>query len=153
MPDLTTTLTDYLDFELAFIVAYKLDTYSEDVASQVREEVASRNLSPEKLDALVQEKLKTEINDHQQKICPRCSSQKIVTNKEEFHGNNKAFGLDSGKPLTFIEYKLCGVCGWNFLVDETREEKNERRTSVFLSIVLFILIVLLMTYVIEWATS
>jgi len=94
MPDLTTTLTDYLDFELAFIVAYKLDTYSEDVASQVREEVASRNLSPEKLDALVQEKLKTEINDHQQKICPRCSSQKIETNKEEFHANNKPFGLD-----------------------------------------------------------
>ncbi len=153
MSSLTKKLAEYEDFELAFIVAFKKDLIATSVNNQVQEEVISRKLSQEYMDKMVQEKLAIDIRDHDKKICPRCTSKKILKNKEEFHGNNKAFGLDSGKPLTAIEYQVCGVCGWNFLVDETDYERKKRRTSVSISIVLLVLLVLLMTYVLHWATS
>lgn len=153
MSNLTTKLAEYEDYELAFIVAYKMETFTDVVAMQVQDEADKRSLTKESMNALVQEKLEVEIRDHNQKICPRCTSKNILTNIEEFHGNNKAFGLDSGKPLTSIEYKVCGVCGWNFLTDETSHEKRSRMTTNLVSVVVSVIFILLLTYIIHWAIN
>ncbi|MFT5724963.1 MAG: hypothetical protein ACI9JN_002086 [Bacteroidia bacterium] len=153
MSDLTTKLNEYQDFELAFIVKYKLDTYSDSVVKKLNEEIELRNLSKKSLENLIEEKAKNEIKEHQNKICPRCTSQKIMTTKEEFHGNNKAFGLDSGSPLTYIEVKICGVCGWNFTADESKYEKRNRITTAAVALVISILFILLLTYIINWASE
>ena len=146
MSDLEKKLKEYEDFELAFMVKYKLDSYSNSAANKVQEEVALRKLDLKIMEALIEEKQQVEIKEHDYKICPRCTSQKILTTKEEFYGNNKAFGLDSGKPLTYLEVKICAVCGWNFSVDESNYERRSRVRNTLISVTVTILFVLLLTY-------
>ena len=148
LQDLTSTLDRYADFELAFMSAYSAGRYTQEAREKLEAEINRRNLSHESLDALLAEKLEVEIREHDRKICPRCTSKHINTIKEEFHGNNKGFGLDSDKPLTFIEYRVCEVCGWNFSVDETKFEKKERITKALVSLLASILFALLFTYLI-----
>lgn len=143
---LETTLQSYDDFELAFISRFKQEPYSDKVLAMINDELASRGLTTQRLDELVNEKLSVEIKDHETKICPRCMSTRIMTSKEEFHGNNQAFGLDSDQPLTFIEYKICSICGWNFSVDETSYERSKRIRVAVLSLIMSVLLALLFTY-------
>ncbi len=149
MPELKASFTDFQDFELAFFAVYK----AEDVRSEaIAAEIKSRNLGDHKVQQLINEKLSVEVQDHNRTTCPRCTSQRILTMKEEFHGNNKAFGLDSGKPLTFIEYKVCEVCGWNFSVDETEFEKRDRVVRTLVSVAVSIFIVFVIAYLFGWLT-
>ncbi|GEM_PF-1715350 len=151
MSELTESLKDYQDFELAFLTKYRLEDAIAD-REVITDEIASRRLSGQDVQQLIDEKLSIEVRDHNNATCPRCTSQRISTMKEEFHGNNKAFGLDSGKPLTFIEYKVCSICGWNFSVDETGFEKKDRVVRTLVSVAISIVLVFLIAYLFGWVS-
>lgn len=111
-------LSQFEDFELAFFWKYKLDTYMEETQNEIQAYLKKRNLNETKMNALIEDYSHKSFPDNELR-CPRCKSEKIITQKE------KAFDSMNGYKLAeeLLDYKdigsgdidcTCAVCGLDF---------------------------------------
>jgi len=141
MSSIDDKLKDYEDFELAFLLKYKTSNYMDSSLKKIVAELKKRGIDDtSKIDTLIQEKLDIQIEEHNEKICPRCTSSKIITNREQHFSRNQDFGNVTGKPLKYINHKICGVCGWDFHKDFTKNDKRKRIKATLKYILIAILI-------------
>jgi predicted Zn-ribbon and HTH transcriptional regulator len=126
MNNLEKKLSSYEDFELAYLVKYKLDSYMNERQEIVFKHIKSRGLTPDKLKSLVSQYDRKELWDTK-KRCPRCKSSKLQSRKVVPKSGNRGM-YDAAANLRFEESKveetICMVCG--FMVDNPNGENWNR---------------------------
>ena len=114
MTSLEDILTQFEDFELAFIVKYKYDTYLDKSKKAIDLEIIKRKLSKDKMELLINKYEYLKVYDGVQR-CPRCFSKKIAKDVVEYWNTyeDRAAIYDglSGKQL-FKEKLTCIVCDY-----------------------------------------
>lgn len=150
MSDLDKILKDYKDFELAFLVKYKLTNYSDSTLEKIYGEIKLRNLNSSDLEKLISEKLKIDIKNHDFKICPRCTSDKILSSREDYFGDRALFDKTPENEPKYIDHKICAVCGWDFAKNETKFDKRKRNKRVVLSLIISIIVSLILSIMFNW---
>lgn len=144
MSSLTDKLLKFEDFELAFVLRYRGSQYTKQTRDGILEEIKKRGLSDVDLDDLINEKLsiKGDINNHN--ICPRCSSEKIITNRQLFIARGEADGFTEGinemmgEAPKYQSTFECAVCGWDFQTEKNATEKKV--LSKILWLILFLIV-------------
>lgn len=129
MSKLLDKLKTYEDFELAFLMKYKIDSYMKERQKIVMEYIQSRNLTVENLNDLIKEYEHKKPWDTE-KRCPRCKSNKLqstrVMLKNTTNGSPEMY--DSISNLRYEASKheetICLVCG--FMVDNPNNENWNR---------------------------
>ena len=150
MSNIDDKLNEYEDFELAFLLKYKASNYMDSSLKKIVSELKNRGIdTTDKIDALIEEKLNIQIKEHKERICPRCTSTKILSNREQYFSRDQDWDGASGKPLKYIEHKNCGVCGWDFQKDFTKNDKR-KRTIALIKYILFILLISAGLYLLEY---
>lgn len=146
MSDLTEKFKEYEDFELAFLFKYQKSNFLDTTLKKIEDEINSRNLNSKDINFLINRKLKVRINNHKLNVCPRCTSEKIISSREE-SDTQENVGLYKYKP-EYFEHRTCGVCGWDFAKDFTKFDKRKILKifliSIFISIVFTLLFRLLL---------
>jgi len=126
MSKLEKVLSTYEDFELAYLVKYKLDSYMKERQEIVFEHIKSRGLTPDKLKSLVSQYDHKELWDNK-KRCPRCKSAKLQSRRVS-PKTGKGGMYDEAAGLRYEESKveetICLVCG--FMVDNPNGENWDR---------------------------
>ena len=126
MSKLEKILSSYEDFELAYLVKYKLDSYMKERQEIVYEHIKKRGLTPEKLKSLVSQYDRKELWDTK-KRCPRCKSAKLQSSRVSPKTGNRDM-YDAAANLRYEESKveetICLVCG--FMVDNLNNENWDR---------------------------
>ena len=126
MSKLEKTLSSYEDFELAYLVKYKLDSYMKERQEIVFEHIKSRGLTPDKLKSLVSQYDCIALWDSK-KRCPRCKSSKLQSRMVVPKSGNRGM-YDAAANLRFeeskIEETICLVCG--FMVNNPNGENWDR---------------------------
>ncbi len=106
------------DFELAFIVKYKINSYLPDTRKKIIDYVQERGLSAEDVEELINNNSwkTTDINK-----CPRCGSSKIQKTINPKKNTTKAEALDGlmGKE-TYINSYLCNICDYKSPLNEEK---------------------------------
>ena len=137
MSRLEDKLKDYEDFELAFMLRYKTSNYMESTLTTILKELQNRGINKQSIiDDLVSDKLNSEKEAFSDKICPRCTSTKILSDKEPIKDSKSI--LESPK---YTDHKICAVCGWDFSIDDTAEDKRNLRRIIYGFIFSFILFI------------
>ena len=121
MTKLAEILGHYEDFELAFLVKFKYDSYLDDSKKVIDKELNRRGLTADKIESLIDRtavNAKT-INDgllH----CPRCTSKKISKDQVEYWNTYSRIGINDeiatydgiiGKQ-TYKDKLTCMVCDY-----------------------------------------
>ena len=150
MSDLYKILKDYKDFELAFLIKYKLTNYSDTTLKKIYEEIKLRDLKSCDLEKLINDKLKIDIINHDFSICPRCTSDKILSSREEYYGDRVLFDKTPENQPKYIDHRICAVCGWDFAKDETKFDKRKRIKILVLSLIISLIVSLILTIIFEW---
>jgi len=110
-------LTELDDYELAFFAKFKLPTYMKETQSEIKKYIAERGLNNTQIDKLISANPKRETKNGKVR-CPRCSSDKIRTEKVEWTNNAGQIGYEdeiasldglSGK-ATYKNQVICNVC-------------------------------------------
>jgi len=126
MSRLTEILSTYEDFELAYLVKYKLDSYMKERQEIVFEHIKTRGLTPEKLKSLISQYDQKKPWDTK-KRCPRCKSAKLQSRKVVPKMGNRG-KYDEAANLRYeqskVEETICMVCG--FMVDNPNGENWDR---------------------------
>ena len=126
MSKLEKILSSYEDFELAYLVKYKLDSYMKERQEIVFEHIKSRGLTPDKLKSLVSQYDHKELWDTK-KRCPRCKSAKLQSRMVVPKTGNRGM-YDEAANLRYeqskVEETICMVCG--FMVDNPNGENWDR---------------------------
>ena len=126
MSKLEKVLSTYEDFELAYLVKYKLDSYMKERQEIVFEHIKSRGLTPDILKSLVSQYDHKELWDNK-KRCPRCKSAKLQSRRVS-PKTGKGGMYDEAAGLRYEESKveetICLVCG--FMVDNPNGENWDR---------------------------
>ena len=106
------------DYELAFFAKYKLPTYMKETQSEIKKYIAERGINEAQIDKLISANPKRETKNGKVR-CPRCSSDKIRTEKVEWTNNAGQIGYEdeiaaldglSGN-ATYKNQVICNVCG------------------------------------------
>lgn len=84
-------LTELDDYELAYFAKYRLPTYLPETQSEIKEYIATKGLTESKIEQLVSVNPKRKSKKGQQR-CPRCSSDKIRTEKVEWTDTGNRIG-------------------------------------------------------------
>ena len=124
------------DFELAFLKKYKLKTYLKPTQEKVQREIERRRLFNRELDNLIEQRE----NNPKNTGCPRCDSNKIVTEKIEITNGSAGGGgakiayvgaaAASGHDLTSKGVRVvCHVCGY-VLKDDNKKESVIRKSVI-----------------------
>jgi hypothetical protein len=113
-------LIKFEDFELAFLVKYKLDSYMEPTRNAIIAELNKRKLTKQKIDQYINALENTEVEPDGVMHCPRCTSTKIAADQVEYWNTNKRNGLSdevaildslNGKQ-TYKQKLTCMVCDY-----------------------------------------
>ncbi|MCH4551902.1 hypothetical protein [Aestuariibaculum lutulentum] len=116
------------DVELAFFVKYKIGTYTKPTQEIIKEYIYTKNLTEDKIEQLINKKhLKANYNKDL-KMCPRCCSTKIRTDKVEWTNTSNAPGFANevavlsgmAGDVTYKNNVICDVCGY-WLEDPNNE--------------------------------
>lgn len=118
MKNLEEILKEYEDFELAFLIKFKYDSYLEHSQKAINTELQRRNLTQTKILSLQHEYLGKVVNDGMLH-CPRCFSTKIIVDSVDYWNNfsdspsDRIVALDglSGKE-TNKNKMTCVVCDY-----------------------------------------
>lgn len=113
-------LEQFEDFELAFLMKYKFDSYLEGSQKAILAEVNKRQLSKEKIENIVSTIENSSINDEIQHRCPRCKSTKVASDQVEFWNTyNRAGYSDEIAKMdglagrqTYKDKLTCMVCDY-----------------------------------------
>jgi hypothetical protein len=118
------------DYELAFFAKFKLPTYMKETQSEIKKYIVERGLNDAQIDKLISSNPKRETKNGKVR-CPRCSSDKIRTEKVEWTKNAGQIGYEdeiasldglSGK-ATYKNQVICNVCeNW---IEDPNFEKNK----------------------------
>ncbi len=124
MSRLTDTLSTYEDFELAFVVKYKLDSYMKETRLKVIEYIKSRELASEDIKSLIIEYESKQFDDNKER-CPRCKSLKVGVESVDFYNtNSQSISIYDGIKKDKI---TCLVCG--FLIENPNNEEWKRQVE------------------------
>lgn len=124
-------LTELDDYELAYFAKFKLKTYMPDTQSEIRKYIADKGMTEQRIENLIATNPKRETKNGKVR-CPRCSSDKIRTEKIEWTDTKKRahFGdeiatLDGidGK-ATYKDQVVCNVC--EFWIKNPNFEKKKK---------------------------
>ena len=138
-----------MDFELAFVLHYKGMEYTENTRKKIAQEILSRGLTENDVNSLIAEKLDNNIPAGETKKCPRCTSDKIVTDKEYINPmSNNLDDIDSTEPR-YKDVYFCGVCGFN-MSKGMPEKEFALLTKVIVVIAILIGMSLIITLVFSW---
>ncbi|PLW94825.1 MAG: hypothetical protein C0592_01750 [Marinilabiliales bacterium] len=149
MSTLEEKLRSYEDFELAFVLHYKGMEYTENTRKKIAQEILSRGLTENDVNSLIAEKLDNNIPAGETKKCPRCTSDKIVTDKEYINPmSNNLDDIDSTEPR-YKDVYFCGVCGFN-MSKGMPEKEFALLTKVIVVIAILIGMSLIITLVFSW---
>ena len=97
------------DAELAFLHKYKYPGYFERSQYAIRQEIANRGLSTEKMNSYIEEYEFNVANTG----CPRCNSRTTISQQVEFTNTDKYQGMDGLQGRAGYTYNAeCAVCGY-----------------------------------------
>lgn len=124
-------LTELDDYELAYFAKFKLKTYMPDTQSEIGKYIADKGLTEQRIEKLIATNPKRE-SENREIRCPRCSSDKIRTEKVEWTDTvNRAGFADEIAALdglngkaTYDDQVICNVCG--FWIKDPNFEKKKK---------------------------
>lgn len=134
MTDLEDLIKGYEDFEIAFLVYYRMDGFTENSRRIIENELIRRHLKKTDIDRLVAEKLAIKIKDHHQMICPRCKSERILSTREMIRNKHEASEGLAGREPRYEDKRYCSICYWDFSRDKTVYDKI-KMIKIFILIV------------------
>ena len=110
-------LETYEDFELAFLLKFKVNNYLPESKQKIEKEVANRKLTDQDLQNLIDKQLNIPFNpDCKKGCCPRCKSNKILKidkNVRDIHHRGLLTALYlEGKLDSYTHFK-CSICGYD----------------------------------------
>ena len=123
MTKLEKILEQYEDFELAFLVKYKFNSYLETSKQAITSELSKRELTKEKLENLIAKYEHQRFHDSLLR-CPRCFSTKIGKDSVVFWNTYGRIGLADNIAVfdgmrgkeTYKEKLTCMVC--DFVIND-----------------------------------
>ncbi|RDK82538.1 hypothetical protein [Marinirhabdus gelatinilytica] len=124
-------LTDLDDYELAYFAKFKLKTYMPETQSEINKYIADKGLTEQRIEKLIATNPKRDTENGKIR-CPRCSTDKIRTEKVEWTNNTGQFGLEDeissldgldGR-ATYKDQVICNVCG--FWIKDPNFEKKKK---------------------------
>jgi hypothetical protein len=122
MKQINKFLTELDDYELAYFAKYRLPTFIPETQSEIKKYLVKKGLTDSKVEQLVSVNPKRQSKKGQQR-CPRCSSDKIKTEKVE--GTDNDNGIESVDKITATNNlnvkTICNVCG--FCIPEPKIKK------------------------------
>src|SRR5690606_4651347 len=119
------------DYELAYFTKFKLKTYMPQTQSEIKKYISNKGLTEKRIDELIATNPKRETKEGKIR-CPRCSTDKIRTEKVEWTDTENRAGfadeiatLDglNGK-ATYKDQVICNVCGF-WIKDPNFERKKK----------------------------
>ena len=131
MNRITKFLAELDDYELAYFVKFKLETYMPDTQSQIKNYISDKGLTQQQIEQLIATNPKRK-SENGKIRCQRCSSDKIRTDKVEWTDTAYRPGfadeiatLDglNGK-ATYKDQIVCNVCG--FWIKDPNFEKKKK---------------------------
>jgi len=108
MSELDKFISSLSDHELAFFFGYRYNRFLENSRKKIDNEIRRRNLSPEKLKSLKEEKLVIK-SVKESKSCPRCGSDKLFIETDYKELPVSEF---SSAEVAIDSYR-CKLCGYN----------------------------------------
>tara|TARA_R100001369_G_scaffold89859_1_gene127977 strand:+ start:1468 stop:1911 length:444 start_codon:yes stop_codon:yes gene_type:complete len=119
------------DYELAYFAKFKLHTYMQDTQLEIKRHLRKKELTKEKVDKLIAANPKKEAKKGKIR-CPRCSSDKIRTEKVEWTNTVNKVGYEdeiasmdglSGK-IIYKNQVICNVC--EYWIEDPNFEKTKK---------------------------
>ncbi|MEZ5013977.1 MAG: hypothetical protein R2794_06765 [Chitinophagales bacterium] len=114
-------LQEYEDFELAFLVKYKLHAYLPETGKMIQAYIASRGMNEKRIRELIAEYTTKKFEDDHLR-CPRCKSKKRIVEDIVFYNTDKRTSMDVwfDHPVKVKQVK-CQVC--EYLIKNPNSEK------------------------------
>lgn len=132
---LISILDTYEDFELAFLSRYKLSSYMKGTRDSILQYMLSRELTPEKIELLIQKTSNTDFPNDVER-CQRCKSSKLRTDNVEYYNTaagtfaNDAAAIDglTGK-ATYKNQIICEICDLH--ISDPNYERGSNNSTIW----------------------
>ncbi len=141
MDNIYQILRSFKDYELAFYLRYQGKSLTKENETALQKELIRRKLNKAKLQKLISERQSIKIKNHNQMICPRCTSSRILSERlMDEGGRHEGFEVMIGfdiKPK-YKERRYCSICYWDFSRNKTiydRIKSAKRALIVFLILI------------------